>query len=135
MEELIIIFRIENDVSIPILCSRNVLIDDNILFENHLNEEILEGKVINIETENQIVTVLNKNEQFFVNYQSCFFPIIEVYMHQLKLSHKQEIYRENITFSTICPKCEKHSRDLQNCSEHKSSCMKNKIKPYAFIKL
>lgn len=135
MEDLIIIFRKENDVSIPILCSRNILIDDNILFENYLNDEILEGKVINIETENQIVTVSNKNEQYIVNYQSCFFPIIEVYMNRTELLHKQEIIRENITFSTICPKCEKHSRDLQNCSEHKSSCMKNKIKPYAFIKL
>lgn len=135
MEELIIIFKKENGLSQPILCSRNILVDDNVLFENDSIGEILEGKVIKIESENQLVNILKGNEHHIVNYDNCFFPIIEVYADQTKLSHGQEVDRENIFFLTICPKCEKHSRNLDNCKEHENSCMKNKIKPYAFIKL
>ena len=135
MEELIIIFKTENQIAIPFLCSRNVLIEDKILFENNSNSEILEGKVTKIDIENELVTVINDNEQFIVNNQNCFFPIIEVYNNQKKFFNKQEVEREKITFSTICPKCEKHSRNLENCSQNHNSCLKNQIKPYAFIKL
>lgn len=120
---------------IPYLCSRNIFLDDKIFFEHGSDNTILEGVVDNFSSDNQFVKVVHKNETIEVKVENCFFPIIEVYNFNLELENKMEISRDKLEFSTICPACEKNSRDLENCSYTNDSCLKNKTKSYAFIKL
>jgi hypothetical protein len=135
MEKFIIIKHFIGDNMTPYLCSRNIFLDDKIFFEDGSDNTILEGIVDNFSSDNQFVKVIHKNQIIDVKVENCFFPIIEVYNVNLELENKMEISRDKLEFSTICPACEKNSRDLENCLHTNESCLKNKTKPYAFIKL
>jgi hypothetical protein len=136
MEIFTIIIKEESNecLKVPFLCSKEIFLNDKIFFENEKDSRVLEGIVEKIDYENQLVTVINDRERLEINYNNCFFPIIEVYNNQ-DFFHKQEITRNNLYFSNICPKCEKNSRDLENCSYTLIECSKKEKKPYAFIKL
>jgi DNA gyrase/topoisomerase IV subunit B len=136
METFTIILKEEHNslTKVPFLCSKEIFLKDKIFFELEKNLEILDGIVEEIDYENQLVTILNNNKTFSANYKKCFFPIIEVFNNG-EIFHKQEIQRDKLYFSNICPKCEKNSRDLDNCSFTLQECSKKEKKPYAFIKL
>lgn len=132
MEEYIVIFKNDQGVVFPFLCSNSVCLEDNILFE--INEEILEAVVKKIDIVNQTVTVLSNNQSIEIEQDKCFFPIIELYNKNNHFTHKQIVQRDELKFSTICPECEKNSRSLNDCSVSENTCKKNKLKPYAFKK-
>lgn len=134
MEEFIIIFTKKDEEYLPYICSKNILLNDKIFFESEGSFQISEGVVSNLDIENQLVTIISNNEQQIVNYKNCFFPIIEVYKEDKEFKHKEIVTRNDFTLSTICPHCEKNSRELENCNELPSDCKKNKTKSYAFIK-
>jgi len=136
METFTIILKEEHNslIKVPFLCSKEIFLKDKIFFEPEKNLEILDGIVEEIDYENQLVTILHNNKTFSIDYKKCFFPIIEVF-NSGEIIHKQEIQRDKLYFSNICPKCEKNSRDLDNCSFTLYECSKKEKKPYAFIKL
>ncbi len=136
METFIIITKEESDKGLKtsFLCSKEVFLNDKIFFESENTPVLQEGIVEKIDNDNQLVTILNNKKTFVVDYNNCFFPIIELFNND-GIFHKQEIKRDELYFSNICPKCKNNSRELENCSYSKNECLKQEKKPYAFIKI
>jgi hypothetical protein len=136
METFIIITKEETDKSLKtsFLCSKKIFLNDKIFFESENNPVIQEGIVEKIDNDNQLVTLINNQRTFLADYNNCFFPIIELFNNG-DISHKQEINRDELYFSNICPKCKNNSRELENCKHSKDECSKQNKKPYAFIKI
>ena len=144
MEEFIIF----NFLGKKYLCSQNICLEDKVYFYPDNNEEkVLIGKVNEINKEKGSAniriyfdkftqTAFNQSfADYNVNIESCFYPIIEIFNNFDDDKHLNKIYRDQIQFDTICPKCLVNSRLLDTCDAPMSDCKKTNKKPYAFIKI
>lgn len=137
--------------AIPVVCSDEIAVGDEILVVNMKNLPKTLGKVLSIDKQKNTaeIEVLDKmkfNDKVIWTgnfsqiteepLENCFYPIIELNVDNKSSSIEDcdEISREKLEFKTICPKCSNEFRQPKNCDTHGIGCENKNKKQLAFIK-
>lgn len=137
--------------AIPVVCSNEIAVGDEILVIDMKNLPKTLGKVLTINKQKNTaeIEVLGKmkfNDKVIWTgnlspiteepLENCFYPILELNVDDkcslIEDCHK--ISREKLEFKTICPKCSDELRQPENCDTHGLGCEKKNKKQLAFIK-
>jgi hypothetical protein len=137
--------------AVPVLCSRELGIGDNVFVHLSTGTPVSLGKVLELDKkngnaeieifdkiiiDNQLFVTNHFNQTIRAKIQDCFFPIIEI-AHtdsELHLYELQSVKRNELYFRTVCPKCSFSNRNPEPCDTFGGDCQNHNKKQLAFIK-